>query len=84
MAAWMVGKRVRRASLLEPRRWFLAKRLFQRLLVGLQVLGEARGNLPLALDLLVEGVGDGRDVEAEILGDGAHGALRGLLNPDGR
>lgn len=33
--------------------------------------------------LLVEGAGDGRDVEAEILGDGAHGALRGLLDPDG-
>ena len=84
MAAWMVGKRVRRASLLELRRWFLAKRLFQRLLVRLQVLGEARGNLLLALDLLVEGAGDGRDAEAEILGDGAHGALRGLLDPDGR
>ena len=46
----------------------------QRLVVGLGVL-EAQGNPLLALDLLVEGAGDGRDVEAEVLGYGARGPL---------
>ena len=46
----------------------------QRLVVGLGVF-EAQGNPLLALDLLVEGAGDGRDVEAEVLGYGARGPL---------
>ena len=46
----------------------------QRLVVGPGVF-EAQGNLLLALDLLVEGAGDGRDVEAEVLGYGARGPL---------
>ena len=46
----------------------------QRLVVGLGVL-EAQGNPLLALDLLVEGAGDGRDVDAEVLGYGARGPL---------
>ena len=46
----------------------------QRLVVGPGVF-EAQGNPLLALDLLVEGAGDGRDVEAEVLGYGARGPL---------
>ncbi len=46
----------------------------QRLVVGPGVF-EAQGNPPPAPDLLVEGTGDGRGVEAEVLGYGVHGSL---------
>ena len=37
----------------------------------------------LVPDLLAEGAGDGRDVEAEVLGHGAYDLLRGIAGPDG-
>ena len=37
----------------------------------------------LVPDRLAEGAGDGRDVEAEVLGHGAYDLLRGIAGPDG-